>query len=84
LRYQITQTGWSVGDRLIPNGTVIDTNGNDDWSKLAGNRPPPLNAQPLDQAAWTAMKSIDGSAGRILDGQDFTRWIVTGFGVVRS
>jgi hypothetical protein len=76
LRYQITQTGWSIGAVFVPNGAVIDTvAGTDDWSKLAQGLSPPLNAQPLDQAAWAAMKSLY---------PDLVGWIVTGPGVVRS
>jgi hypothetical protein len=73
-RYQITQHGFPVGDRLIPNGTVIDTDAQDDWSKLARGLAPPLNAQPLDQAAFDKMKSVY---------PEHTRWIVTGPGVRR-
>jgi hypothetical protein len=78
LRYQITQHGWPVSDRLIPNGTIIDdVAGQDDFSKLvrAKGLSPPLNAQPLDQAAWAAMKSVY---------PEHVRWIVTGLGVTRS
>jgi hypothetical protein len=76
-RYQLRMHGWSIGGRLIPEGTIIDdVAGQDDWSKLvrAKELPPPLNAQPLDQPSYDAMKAHYG---------DHTRWVVTGPGVRR-
>jgi hypothetical protein len=76
-RYQLRMHGWSIGDRLIPEGTIIDdVAGQDDWSKLvrAKELPPPLNAQPLDQAAFDKMKSVY---------PEHVGWIVTGPGVRR-
>jgi hypothetical protein len=75
MRYQITGHGFPVRDRLIPNGTVIDTDAQDDWSTLAKGLPIPLNAMPLDQAAWAAMQSIYSGY--------LTKWVITGPGVVR-
>ena len=76
MRYRITQTGWSIGQHLIPVGTLIDTNAQDDFSKLASELAPPLNAMPLDPPAWAAMQALYGAAGLL-------RWVVTGPGIVR-
>ena len=57
MRYQITQHGFPVGDKLIPVGTVIDSKANDDWSRLAKGRAPPINALALDQEAWDAIQA---------------------------
>jgi hypothetical protein len=76
MRYQITQHGWPVGDRLIPNGTVIDDASQDDWSKLIRTKglSPPINAMPLDQPTWTAMQSLY---------PDHIKWIITPGGIPR-
>jgi hypothetical protein len=72
MRYQLTQHGWPISDRLIPVGTVIDdVAGQDDFSKLVRARglSPPINAQPLDQATYNSMKQFHGP--------DMVRWIRT-------
>jgi hypothetical protein len=68
MRYQITQTGWSIGQHLIPVGSVINTNAPDDFSKLASGLAPPLNAMPLDFPAWAAMQALYGPVGLL-------RWV---------
>ena len=57
MRYQLFGHGWPLqgGAILIPEGTIIDANGTDQWSRLAAGLIPPINAQPLDQAAYDLM-----------------------------
>jgi hypothetical protein len=58
-KYQLRQTGWPVGQFLIPQGAIIDTvAGTDAWSMLVASLglPPPMNAQPLDQATYNTMR----------------------------
>jgi len=54
MRYLLAGHGWPIGQFLIPDGTVIDTDVDDDWSRLAAGRIPP-NAIPLDQSAYDEM-----------------------------
>ena len=58
MKYLITGAGWPVQDHLIPPGTVIDPLGEDQWSRLARGRPPPLNAMPLTWHTWQWMKAL--------------------------
>ena len=73
MRYQLRDHGWSVGQFFIPQGTIIDSSStfplpNDPafsnhletyhWSQLVVGLNPPINAQPLDQATYDAMKAI--------------------------
>ena len=73
MKYQLRDHGWPVGQFLIPQGTIIDTEStfplpNDTafsncletyrWSQIAKGHEPPINAQPLDQATYNAMKAI--------------------------
>lgn len=51
MKFQIIQEGWSIGDKLIPAGTIIDAASNDDWTNLARGRVPPPNVLALDQEA---------------------------------
>ena len=54
--FKLVRHGWFIGDKLIPEGQVIDTSASDDWARLAsGHMPPPLNAQALDQATYNSM-----------------------------
>jgi hypothetical protein len=55
--FQLRQTGWSIGAFLIPVGTIINSGSTDQWSQLAAGHTPPLNAQPLDQSTYDAMKT---------------------------
>jgi hypothetical protein len=71
--YQLSGA-WPVRDRLIPASTIIDTAGTDDWSRLARGLVPPLNAVPLTQDCWDAMRQHYGEQAR---------WIVTGPGIRR-
>jgi hypothetical protein len=74
-RYQLRMHGWSIGQVFIPEGAIIDTTtGTDDWSKLCKGLAPPLNAVPLDQPTFDAMKQFYG---------DQSRWIVTPPGIAR-
>jgi hypothetical protein len=57
-KYQLTQTGWSIGQWFLPVGTVINTTAcKDDFSKLARGLPIPLNAMPLDLETWKEMQA---------------------------
>jgi hypothetical protein len=76
-RYQLRMHGWSIGQWFIPEGTIIDDTGTDQWSALVKSKGivvPPLTAQPLDQDAYAKMKNAYG---------ELMRWVVTGDGVVR-
>jgi hypothetical protein len=55
MRFQIAEAGWPVGQFLIPAGTVIDTEADDDWSRLVRERGLPLNARPMDNEAYEFM-----------------------------
>jgi hypothetical protein len=71
MRFQLRDSGWPISPFYIPEGTILDTvSGTDDWSRLAVGRNPPLNAQPLDQATYDAMKAIYDPLG-------MTRWVIT-------
>jgi hypothetical protein len=69
MRYQLSQHGWPIGDRLIPVGTVIEIGvggaAGDDWSRLAAFRVPPINSVPLDQEAYQAMRAAGYPDDRI-------------------
>jgi len=52
--YQVGQ-GWPVADRVIPPGTIIDTDKFDDWSVLAKGKPPPIDAVAMDFEAYDLM-----------------------------
>jgi hypothetical protein len=60
MRYQLTQTGMSIGQWFLPVGTIIDDTAQDDFSKLVRERglSPPLNAMPLDLATWKEMQRL--------------------------
>ena len=65
MKYQIQQTGWPVGQHLIPVYTVIDdVAGEDDWSKLvrANKASPPPNAHVLDDAAYATLNRAQKAA----------------------
>jgi hypothetical protein len=57
MKYQLLGA-WPINQFCIPAGTIIDLNGTDQWSQLAKNRPPPLNAMPLDRYTWEWMKKL--------------------------
>ena len=58
MRYQLRDHGWAIGAFLIPEGRIVNTDLNNDFGNLARGLNPPLNAQPLDQATYNAMKAI--------------------------
>jgi hypothetical protein len=70
MRYQLRDHGWAIGAFLIPEGRIVDTDLNNDFGNLARGLNPPLNAQPLDQATYNAMKAIYEPLG-------MTSWIIT-------
>ena len=47
-----------IGQHLIPVGTILDWNSNDQWSQLVKGLRPPLNAMPLDKVTWETMKAL--------------------------
>jgi hypothetical protein len=59
-KYRIS-SAWPVGAWVLPSGMVINTDGDphkmDFWSLELWKRnvPPPLDAQPLDQATYREM-----------------------------
>ena len=55
MKYQLMHHGWPVADKLIPAGQILDFSKPDDWTKLAGNRVPPMNACALDQQCADVM-----------------------------
>jgi hypothetical protein len=62
MKYQLT-ADWSIGERLIPSGTVIDdVLGVDPWSTLIQvlSLAPPVDATPLDQITFNRMIDIYG------------------------
>lgn len=58
MRYQLINHGFPIGDKLIPVGTVISSDADDEWSMLAKGRVPPPNAVCLDQECWDLMQSV--------------------------
>ena len=67
MKYQILSGGFPVGQHLIPAGTIIDTDANDQWSSLAKGRPPPLNVMALDKVTWLWLQKLyPGEAHQIL------------------
>lgn len=56
MKFRVSGSGWPLDQWLLPNGTVIDTDASDLWSTIVRERglPPPIDATPLDQAAWQA------------------------------
>ena len=86
MRFQLRDSGWPIGGGFyIPQGTIIDTAStfplsNDPafasrletyrWSRLVLDLNPPINAQPLDQTTYDAMKAIYEPLG-------MTGWIIT-------
>ena len=62
MKFQLRECGWPLqgGRSFIPQGTIIDSAGTDQWSALVvalGITMPPLNAQPLDQSTYDTMRS---------------------------
>jgi hypothetical protein len=53
-RYQLTQHGWSVGQYLIPTGTILDS-ADWKWNGIALPWPPPVSAAVMDQEAFDEM-----------------------------
>ena len=56
MRYRLSRA-WPLdhGRQLAPSGTVIDSNSDDDWSRLARRLTPPWDAQALDDEAYQLM-----------------------------
>jgi hypothetical protein len=56
MRYRLSRA-WPLdhGRVLAPSGTVIDSNGDDEWSRLARQLTPPWDAQPLDDETYQLM-----------------------------
>src|ERR1700759_826342 len=69
MRYVIYGQPWPLvgGAYCVPIGTTIDTVAQpDQWSKLAASQPfPPINAWPLDLAAYNAMITAGYPANNI-------------------
>ena len=70
MKYQLTMHGWPIGQFLIPVGTVIDipAKDGDDWSALATDMVPPINAQALDAQAWNALVRAYGARKLVMKG----------------
>ncbi len=58
MKYQLINSGWPIGQWLIPTGAIIDASANDQWSQLARGRGIPPNAVALDQEAADLMFRI--------------------------
>jgi hypothetical protein len=56
MRYRLSRA-WALdgGRQLAPSGTVIDSNSDDDWARLARTLTPPWDAQALDDEAYQLM-----------------------------
>jgi hypothetical protein len=59
MKFQLRQHGWAIegGRQYFPTGTIVDT-ADAAWAKIMSGHGgvPPANAQPLDQAAYDAMR----------------------------
>jgi hypothetical protein len=73
MKFQLREQGWCIGSRLIPAGTIINTNSNDDLANLCRGQIPPLNAIALDQEASDVMFGFYG--------REWWRYIQCGEGV---
>jgi hypothetical protein len=53
MRYRLSRA-WALdhGRVLAPSGTVIDSNSDDDWSRLARKLTPPWDVQALDDECY--------------------------------
>jgi len=60
MRFQLKDTGWPIGQYLVPVGTILDLgNPTTDWDRLAmSHMPPPLNAVALDQECAEFMHRV--------------------------
>ena len=63
MKFQLRDYGWPISPFLVPQGTLIDTDvlpafTQTPWSAFvaASGLPPPINAQPLDQATYDLMR----------------------------
>jgi len=63
VKYRIEPPGWRVAGVLLPAGTIINT---DDADCIAKELTIPINATPLDQAAWDAQLAAYGEEYRHL------------------
>jgi hypothetical protein len=54
MKFRVAQSGWRLGDALVPANTIIDASAKDRWSQRAKGKVIPINATPLDQEAWEA------------------------------
>jgi hypothetical protein len=60
MKFQLDQTGWPIGQFVVPAGTTLDLGKPEsqmtDWEKLARGRAPPMNALALDDEAEQTMQ----------------------------
>jgi hypothetical protein len=56
MRYRLSRV-WTLdhGRELAPSGTVIDSNSDDEWSRLARGLTPPWDALALDDETYQLM-----------------------------
>jgi hypothetical protein len=78
MRYQLRMHGYFFEQYLVPEGTIIDASSNDQWSKMIVARNlhlhPPVNAVPLDQAAYDAMRQTFQSWQIVTTDRNINRW----------
>jgi hypothetical protein len=67
MRFRITGAGWRLGDALCPEGTVLDFNKPDKWTRLAKGKVP-FAAVPLDREALEAQLREFPDAKHLLSG----------------
>jgi hypothetical protein len=70
--------GWPFDQYCVPEGTIIDAASKDQWSLMIVARNlhlhPPFNSQPLDQAAYDAMRQTFASSQIITTDPSINRW----------
>jgi hypothetical protein len=78
VRYQLRMHGFFFDQYLAPAGTIVDDTSSDQWSKMIVARSlhlhPPFNAQPLDQAAYDAMRQMFDASQIITTDPAINRW----------
>jgi hypothetical protein len=78
MKFQLRMHGWPFDQYCVPEGTIIDASSNDQWSLMIVARNlhlhPPPNAQPLDQAAYDAMRQTFQSWQIITTDPTINRW----------
>ena len=62
MKYTVGNTGFAIGQYLLPSGTLIDSTSNDFWSRLARDHVPPPNAIAIDEEAYSAQLKHYGRA----------------------